>query len=153
MTITTYEDMNIILTKKKKDLMKFLKEKKLNEDKELLDKLSDIFRYSEDTGFKLATDKMITYYENYSTLLQEQINWFKEGKIYNGFIYFVHDNENGKNSKIHFTVYNNGNLTEDLANKIQEKEGKHPAAYGFYSFKQSNDGQFYTWHCNRNSGD
>lgn len=152
MTPCTSQEMNLALVSKKKALMKYMKEKELI-DKEFISKISEIFRYAYDTGFKFGNEKMINYFENNLNLIQEQMNWFKQAKIYDGFIYFVHDNDSTKNGKIHFTVYNTGEFTEEKACEIQTSEGKNPAGYGFYSFNLVQDNQFYTWSCDMNCRD
>jgi hypothetical protein len=153
MTTCTSQDMNLVLISKKKALMKYMKEKELVADKDFKVKLSALFRYAYDTGFKFGSEKMLNYFENNLNLIQEQVNWFKQAKIYDGFIYFVHDNDNSKNAKIHFTVFNTGEFKEEKACEIQAFEGNNAAGYGFYDFKLVQDNQFYTWYCDKNCRD
>jgi len=56
-------------------------------------------------------------------------------------------------SWINFKVTSKKKATSKDAEQFQTDFGKHPAGYGFYSFKEKKDGKnyIYTWNCSRSS--
>ena len=125
--------------KRKVVLLEHLKENSLDSDKDLMDKLSHVFKANGDLYFK----KGINYVSN---LILTSLSKLEQLKIHNE-IPYNYIEESGQNSKVTFYAYKE-DITEDEARELQFACGYPDNIFGFYHFKLMYN-EIYTWQCDK----